>query len=236
MRRFLTAEGFDVATASSGEEGVRLARRLLPLAITLGVMMPGMDGWTVLSTLKADPQVSGIPVVMLTMLDDKQRGYARRAENYMTKPVDRTKLARILRELNCQDGNSPILLVRGDPDSREPMRAILKSEGCGLQEAENGAAALQIMSTMVPGAVLVDLHSDEEDGYSFAAEMRQNPVWQSIPTVALTSGELTNEDLRRLNGTVHAIIDKSVISGDDLLRQVHSIVSKWASIGNSTAS
>ena len=98
MRRFLTSEGFAVQTASDGEEGLRLARQLLPVAITLDVMMPGMDGWTVLSMLKADPSVCNIPVIMLTMMDDKKRGYALGAANYLTKPTDRKRLAQILKK------------------------------------------------------------------------------------------------------------------------------------------
>ena len=92
MQRFLTKEGFRVVTALGGEEGLRLARELRPDAITLDVMMPGMDGWAVLSALKADPDLADIPVIMLTIVDDKNLGYALGASDYLTKPIDRERL------------------------------------------------------------------------------------------------------------------------------------------------
>ena len=92
MQRFLAKEGFRVATAAGGDEGLRQARELHPDAITLDVMMPGMDGWAVLSALKADPATADIPVIMLTIVDDKNLGYALGAADYLTKPVDRERL------------------------------------------------------------------------------------------------------------------------------------------------
>src|SRR5204863_9405579 len=97
MKRYLTKEGFQVALAASGEEGLHLARELHPAAITLDVMMPGMDGWAVLSALKADPTLADIPVIMLTMVDDRNLGYALGASDYLTKPVDRERLIAVLR-------------------------------------------------------------------------------------------------------------------------------------------
>lgn len=101
MKRFLTNEGFIVKTASGGDEGLELARALLPIAITLDVMMPAMDGWSVLSALKADPTVCDIPVIMLTIQDDKKRGYALGAANYITKPTDSKQLASLLKKYSC---------------------------------------------------------------------------------------------------------------------------------------
>ena len=111
MRRFLLSEGFNVQTANDGEEGLRLARRLMPVAIILDVMMPGMDGWTVLSTLKADPSLENIPVIMLTMVDDKKRGYALGAANYIIKPTNRKHLVQILQKYRFPNPPCPVLLT-----------------------------------------------------------------------------------------------------------------------------
>ncbi len=228
MRRSLMGEGFAVETASSGEEGLRLARLLLPIAITLDVMMPGMDGWTVLSMLKADPEVSSIPVVMLTMMDDQRRGYALGADNFLTKPVDRKQLAQILKQFGSADSQRPVLLVGGDDASRETMRSILEQEGWTVSEAENGHAALQKVAEGAPSLILVDLMSPEVDGLEFAADLRRRPEWRSIPIVALTSGGSEEEDLLRLNGNVHAVLDKQGCSREELMRQVHVLLSGWA--------
>ena len=96
MRRFLAREGFDVVTAKDGAEGLELARQLRPALITLDVLMPGLDGWSVLQALKADPELAQIPVVMLTILDERNRGYALGAADYLTKPVDRDRLRALL--------------------------------------------------------------------------------------------------------------------------------------------
>ena len=98
MQRFLAREGFRVVTAAGGEEGLRRARELRPDVITLDVMMPGMDGWAVLSALKADPDTADIPVVMLTIVDDKNLGYALGAADYLTKPIDRERLVAVLKQ------------------------------------------------------------------------------------------------------------------------------------------
>src|SRR5205085_6225697 len=134
-------EGFTVQTASDGEEGLRLARQLRPVAITLDVMMPGLDGWTVLSMLKADASVCHIPVIMLTMMDDKKRGYALGAANYMTKPIDRTRLAQILKKYRCPHPPCPVLLVEDDAATRQMMCSMLERAGWSVAEAENGRVA-----------------------------------------------------------------------------------------------
>ena len=118
LERFLGREGFRVVSADGGEEGLRLARELRPDAITLDAMMPGMDGWSVLSALKADPEVSDIPVIMLTLVDDKNLGYALGAADYLTKPVDRQRLVSVLEKYRTDDSPSDILVV--DDETCEP--------------------------------------------------------------------------------------------------------------------
>ncbi|MDQ2799574.1 MAG: PAS domain S-box protein, partial [Armatimonadota bacterium] len=123
MRRFLSKEGFRPETAGSGEEGLRLARSLRPIVITLDVMMPGMDGWAVLQQLKADAETQDIPVIMLTMVDDKNIGFALGATDYLTKPIDRSRLAAVLGRYRCGEDGCGVLLVEDDDTSREMMRA-----------------------------------------------------------------------------------------------------------------
>jgi DNA-binding response OmpR family regulator len=126
MQRFLAREGFRVVTASGGEEGLRLARELRPDAITLDVMMPGMDGWAVLSALKAAADVADIPVVMLTIVDDKNLGYALGASDYLTKPIDRERLVTVLKQ---HRRDRPVLVVDDDLTLRQLLRRMLEPEG-----------------------------------------------------------------------------------------------------------
>ena len=228
MRRFLLSEGFTVQTARDGEEGLRLARQFLPIAITLDVMMPGMDGWTVLSTLKADPSVNHIPVIMLTMLDDKKRGYALGAADYLTKPTDHKRLAQILKKYSCPHPPCPVLLVEDDATTRGMMRSLLEKAGWTVSEAANGRAALTSVAENRPHLILLDLMMPEMDGFEFAAELHRHPEWRSIPMVVLTAKDLTAEDLIRLNGNVHTIIDKGGCSRAELMHQVRDLLADWA--------
>ena len=129
LDRFLSKEGFCVRTAAGGDTGLRLARQLRPVAITLDVMMPDMDGWSVLAALKADATLCDIPVIMLTMVDDPERGFTLGAADYATKPVDRARLSHILKKYTCPHPPCPVLMVEDDPATRELTRAILEKEG-----------------------------------------------------------------------------------------------------------
>ena len=229
MRRFLVSEGFTVQTANDGEAGLHLARRLLPIAITLDVMMPGIDGWTVLSRLKADPLLCNIPVIMLTMVDDMKRGYAMGAANYITKPIDRKCLAEVLKKYRCPYPPCPVLLVEDDTTTRRMMRAMLEKAGWSVTEAENGRVALERVAVNRPALILLDLMMPEMDGFEFAAELQRRAEWRSIPIVVLTAKELTAEETRRLNGGVHMILDKGRCSRKELMGQVRKLLADWAS-------
>ena len=225
MQRFLSKEGFCVRAAAGGEEGLRLARQLRPAAITLDVMMPDMDGWSVLSALKADAELCDIPVIMLTMVDDRKRGFTLGASDYATKPVDRRRLSKILKKYACPNPPCPVLLVEGDPATREVTRAILEKEGWRVSEAKNGRAALECMEQDRPSLILMDLIVTETDGFEFAAQVRKHDEWRSIPIVVLTAHDLSSEERLRLNGFVEKILPKE--EGDSrevLLHQVRDLL------------
>ncbi len=228
MRRFLISEGFTVQTASNGEDGLRLARLLRPIAITLDVMMPGMDGWSVLTMLKADPSMSHIPVVMLTMMDDKKRGYALGAANYITKPIDRIGLAQILKEYSSPHPHSPILLVESDATTRQIIRGMLETAGCIVCEAENGHVALERIAENRPALILLNVTTPEVDRAEFTAELRRHATWRSIPVVVLTAKERTAGELLSLYGNVYTVLDKGAPYRDDLMHQVRQLLADWA--------
>ncbi len=221
MERFLTREGFRVVSAAGGEEGLRLARELRPHAITLDVMMPGMDGWAVLSALKADPELADIPVIMLTMVDDRNLGYALGASDYLTKPVDRERLIAVLRRYRR---DLPVLVVDDDAGFRELMRRVLEREGYTVTEADNGRAGLDQLREHLPGVILLDLMMPEMDGFEFLDEFRRHEAWRAIPIVVVTAKELSAEDHERLNGGVARILQKGASSRESLLVEVRELV------------
>jgi signal transduction histidine kinase/CheY-like chemotaxis protein len=226
MQRYLRKEGFTVCTASGGAQGLRLARQLLPAAITLDVMMPDVDGWSVLSTLKSEALLSEIPVIMLTMVDDPERGFTLGASEYVTKPVNRRRLSQILKKYTCLRPPCPVLVIDDEASSRSLMRAILEKEGWVVSEAGNGIEALESMKRERPRLICLDLMMPEMDGFAFATEVRRHAEWRSIPIVVITSQDLTSDDRRRLNGNVEKILRKDGDSRDTLLEQVRDLLAE----------
>ncbi len=221
--RFLVREGFCVVTAEGGAQGLQLAREMHPAAITLDVMMPDIDGWTVLAAIKGDPALADIPVILMTIVDEKNRGYALGAADYMVKPVDRERLVAVLRGI--AGGGRSVLIVDDDDLLRRGIRQGLEKEGWRVSEAANGRAGLERLAQAPPDVIVLDLVMPEMDGFAFCDALRNSPAWRRIPVVVITAKDLTEEDRRRLNGEVERILLKDAPTRDELLREVSAILS-----------
>jgi signal transduction histidine kinase/CheY-like chemotaxis protein len=228
VERYLSKEGFKVTTASNGNDGLRLAKELRPDAITLDVMMPGMDGWAVLSALKADPDLADIPVIMLTIAENQNLGYALGAADYLIKPVDHDRLITVLRRHACEEMPCSILVVEDDPTAREMMQRLLEREGWLVCEASDGRAALEVVGEVKPQLILLDLMMPEMDGFQFVAELRKHEEWRTIPVVVVTAKDLTQEDRMRLSGYVEAVLQKGAYGKEDLLNEVRDLIDTHA--------
>lgn len=226
VRRFLSKQGFKILTANSGEEGLRLAKTLRPQAITLDVMMPGMNGWSVLTALKANPQTADIPVVMMTMVDDQNLGYALGADEYLLKPVQARQLGVILDKYKPDLISNSILVVEDDSDLREMLCRQLKKQNWEVIEAENGSQALMKLADHTPGMIISDLMMPEMDGFDLVHQLRQHEQWRTIPIVILTAKEITAEDQQKLNGSVIKIFAKGSHHCSDLLAEVNNLLCK----------
>ena len=224
VERFLRKDGFEVATASSGEEGLRIAHKLQPAAITLDVMMPDMDGWSVLRALKADPVLHDVPVVMLTIVDDKSKGYTLGATDYLTKPVDRDQLHNALARYYAPGEPRLVLLVEDDKPTREMMARTLEKSDWQVSEAGNGREALDQLAQKKPRLILLDLMMPVMDGFDFLLEMRANAEWQDIPVIVLTAKNLTEEDRRILSGRVEQIVEKGACAHEQVVSLIRQAV------------
>jgi signal transduction histidine kinase/CheY-like chemotaxis protein len=225
LRRFLEKDGFNVVLAHSGVEGLRLAHQLQPRAITLDVLMPDMDGWSVLRALKVDPLLHDIPVVMLTMVDDKSKGFTLGATDYLSKPVDRDRLHKVLAKYHRDDVDSQsVLLVEDDQDTREITGRILEKAGWHYLEATNGQEALASLESHKPGLILLDLMMPVMDGFEFLLLMRANPDYRDIPVIVVTAKDLTEEERQALSGKVQAVIEKGPFSRDQLLVRIRELI------------
>jgi CheY-like chemotaxis protein/anti-sigma regulatory factor (Ser/Thr protein kinase) len=224
LTRFLSKDGFQVLTAASGEEGLRLARAFHPDAITLDVLMPAMDGWAVLAALKAERDLADIPVVMLTIMENRNVGYAFGASDYLIKPVDRDRLLRILETYRRTALRQPVLVVEDEAATRKLLRRMLEREGCMVLEAENGRIALERMAQEQPAIVLLDLMMPEMDGFAFVVELRKRADWRAIPIIVITARDVSVEDRQRLNGYVETILDKGTHTREELLAEVRDLI------------
>lgn len=225
ISRGLEKEGFRVITASSGEEALRLARAQRPDAISLDVLMPGMDGWTVLSSLKSDPITSSIPVVVVSMLDDRDIGFALGAADYFTKPVDRDKLVNALRRFRgSANAPRPVLVVEDDPAARDVIRRTLERDGWLVWEAENGRAALKILIRQMPDLVVLDLMMPEMDGFEFLTYLRQSEEGKRVPVVVVTAKAVTAADRERLSGQVGRIFHKGSFTRAELIAELRRVL------------
>jgi hypothetical protein len=184
VERHLQRAGFAVVTARGGQEGLRLVRELRPAAVTLDIMMPDLDGWTVLAAIKGDPELASIPVVLMSMVDHKHRGYALGAADYLVKPVDRIKLVETLTGI-CGSIAGRALLVDDDPMVRRSVRQALEPIGWKVTEAENGQIAVDALAAVRPDVIILDLMMPKMDGFEFLDELRARPDWQDVPVVVI---------------------------------------------------
>jgi len=197
IQRSLAKEDYQVLQAASGEAGLALARAHHPDVITLDVMMPHMNGWQVLASLKADPELSDIPVVLLSVVENKEIGLALGATDCLTKPIDWPKLNGLLDRLITQAEPGHILVVDDDLASNDLARRLLERDGWRIRTASNGREALRSVQEQLPALIVLDLMMPEMDGFSFSETLRTDPRLSQIPIVVLTSKSLTPEDHRR---------------------------------------
>ena len=198
MTRFLRKEGFRVQVAADGSKGLAMARSLMPRAILLDVMMPGVDGWSVLSALKADAALSGVPVVMVTSMDQRNLAASLGAADYMLKPVRWDRFSQVMDRFRTPTGG--ILLVEDSDEVRTQLRNMLSDEGWDVAEAENGRDALAKAAACRPEVVVLDLNMPVMDGFDFLREFRRMPGCADIPVVVLTARDLSREDRDMLRG------------------------------------
>ena len=228
VNRSLSREGYRVVTALRGDEGLRLARELRPAAILLDVVMPGMDGWAVLTAIKADPDLSGTPVVMLTMVDDRNKGFALGASDYLIKPIERSRLATILRQFRDKKSPRLVLIVEDDAASREILARWVQQEGWSVTEAENGRVALERVGQARPELILLDLVMPIMDGFAFIRELHRTEAFRRIPIVVITAKELGKEDRLQLSGAAGKILQKGSYNRDVVMREIRELVGSHA--------
>ena len=217
IKRSLESEGHNVTVAEGGDEGIALAHSVKPSLITLDIMMPGRDGWSVLQEIKDDPDLRDIPVVMVSMIDDKKMGHALGAVDHLSKPVDRNKLKALVKRYS-KKGRA--LVVEDDAAAREVVSRALASIGWSSMEAENGAVGIEKFGDGSFDLIILDIMMPVMDGFGFIRELRKTEKGRSVPVVVLTAKDLTKEERKELNGNVEEIFLKEETSIDELVKEI----------------
>lgn len=224
IKRTLEKDGFDVLTAASGRLGLEMARELKPDIITLDVKMPDLNGWQVLATLKADDQLNSIPVILLSVVENRDIGMALGAVDCLSKPIDWVRLSSVLDRYSGVQTRNKILIVEDDPASSEIVVRLLTRAGWDIETASNGQEAMERIREGRPALIVLDLMMPVMDGFAFTDQLRSQKEYVDIPIVVLTSKSLTPEDHRRLNGQVEAIMNKGDGTRQLLLDSVKTLL------------
>ena len=226
LERELGARGYRVVHAAGGREGLRLARDVRPDAITLDIIMPEFDGWAVLRELKADMGLRGIPVVLVTVLGDREMGYALGADDYLTKPIDAEALLGVLGRFYADGGETPVLVVDDDPLTRDMLRRILSKRGWPVTEASSGSEALSAIGRTRPAVVVLDLMMPGMDGFEVLDTMRREAGWRDIPVVVVTAKDLTAEEVTWLNQHAYRVFQKGAYKRSELVGVIHEMIAR----------
>ena len=206
LSRFLRKEGFGAKTAADGESGLAMARLLKPCAILLDVMMPHIDGWAVLSTLKSDPELADIPVVMVTIVQERGLGFSLGAADYLTKPIEWARLKAVLDRYRDATSSGRALVVSHDESTREFLDRLLTEQGWSVIAVEDGKTGLERLGDERPDLALVDLQH-QAGGFSIVKEFKRRETWREVPVIVLSAQDLTPAEREHLSGQVREIIE-----------------------------
>jgi CheY-like chemotaxis protein len=226
LERELSSAGYHILHAAGGREGLKLAKQARPDVITLDIIMPDLDGWSVLKALKADSDLCDIPVVLVTIMRDRDLGFALGAADYITKPLDREMLMRVVGRHVRGNGRPQVLVVDDDPKTREMLRRTLQKAGCTVAEAANGSEAIEALERAKPALILLDLMMPGMDGFEVLERLHGEDTWREVPVIIVTAKDLTREDVDRLNGRVVKVLQKGAYQRRDLVRDIHAMIAR----------
>jgi CheY-like chemotaxis protein len=227
LRMYIESAGYRVEIARNGPDAIDMAKRLRPNVITLDLMLPVMDGWQVLKELKRHPICSAIPVIIVSIIDEKNLGFSLGAVDYFVKPVNREELVRALDRVHIlprSDHRSPsVLVIDDDKAASDLMQVILENEGYRVFKAFEGKEGVEIATRERPDLIILDLIMPEVSGFTVAYQLKQIPATRSIPIIILTSMDIDEDTRQRLGSYVTGLMSKSAFTKRDLLREISNI-------------
>ncbi len=219
IEAWLRGEGYAVAQAATGDEGIQKAKELMPAAIILDIMMPSKDGWQVLQELKSTPRMRDIPVVVASIVEEKHLALSLGAADYFIKPIDKKRFLKRIAELGITSKNQ-VLVVDDNPADVRLVASILEAEGIRTLCAYGGHEGLKIAKESKPALIVLDILMPDLSGFEVIERLRKDEETRDIPVVVLTVKDLTEEEYNRLSSQVSAIMKKATFEVKDFLLEV----------------
>ncbi len=219
----LEAAGYRVVRARNGDEVVDLALAESPVAISLDLVLPGRDGWEVLKELKSDSRTASVPVIIVSLIENHELGFALGADDYFQKPLDRERFLGRMRELTPENAGferSAVLVIDDDPQVHDYLDVELSEAGYRVHSATGGREGIDLALSLRPSVIVLDLIMDGVDGFQTAAELARHPLTAQIPILVFTSKDMSPEDRRELADLTGALLSKAP---DDRKRMVSTI-------------
>ncbi|MFP4344146.1 MAG: GAF domain-containing protein [Anaerolineales bacterium] len=220
FRRYLEQEGYQVVGLTRAASVVEEAKRIRPYAITLDILMPDRDGWQVIRDLKADPETRDIPVIVCSIVSDKDKGLSMGVSDYLVKPILEQELLDILARLSEESGPQRVLVVDDSTDDRQLLCRILRSAGYIVEEAVGGAEAIGKIHQSPPDVLILDLMMPEVDGFAVLENLKANEQTRKVPVVVVTAKDLTSAERDLLHSRAESLLQKGLFDQKQLLGDV----------------
>ena len=226
IRKYLSAD-YHVIGLTRGEAAVDTARKAKPAVITLDIMMPGKDGWQVLQELKSTPETEDIPVIILSIVDEKQTGFSLGAADYLVKPVEKQVLLRKMRNLQKKTLINAVLVVDSEPDAVTLIAEVLIKAGYRVTTAGNSEEAIAAVRDSLPDLIILNLTMPETGGLDVIAYMKSEGI-RNVPLIVLTQKDLTEREIRELNGMIQGVLKKEKLTQEYVLEELRHSIDTWS--------
>ncbi len=227
IQMYLEEAGYRTETARDGAEGLEKAKRLKPNIITLDMIMPIKDGWQVLMELKRHPICKDIPIIIISITDEKKLGFSMGAVDYFVKPVNKEELLSAMKRIPLKiPGNKvqpKVLIIDDDRTASELIQVILEAEGYEVLKSVNGKDGVRVAANDAPDLIILDLIMPDISGFNVAYQLKQQAATRNTPIIILTSMEIDEETKEQMQGFISTIMSKSKFTKRDLLREINTI-------------
>jgi signal transduction histidine kinase/DNA-binding response OmpR family regulator len=225
IRKYLGRD-YRVVSFLSGEGAVEKAKEIKPMAITLDIMMPKKDGWQVLRELKQTPETQDIPVIILSIIDNKRLGFSLGAAEYIVKPLEKQALLKKLKNLEKTTVIKKVLVVDNEQNTVELISNVLREGGYQLAVAYNSIDAIKTIKDFIPDLIVLNLTMPEVSGFDVIEYLKTEEKVKAIPLIVISRKDLTEKEIDELNGRIQGILNRGILAKEDLLKELKDTISK----------